>query len=172
MKKIQFTYQKWFLRVILVPVFLFLLAILLTPYSEKIFFNIIYLVIAFICIHFYFKFSQKYKWFYRKGFYWVEDNIVFIEKGKKIYKLTDVKAVLGLKVSCWGYAKSGMLRVDYGRKKLAIVSTSKEEFNSFSECELFPLFETVLEYNSDLQKEDGLDFGFLKLKENEGKGKS
>ena len=50
--------------------------------------------------------------------------------------------------------------VQFGKKKIIFVSSQATSIDSFSNCELLQLFETILEYNTDLIKDDTLDFWY------------
>ena len=117
-------------------------------------------IIMLICLFIYYKFTQKYKWFERKGAYWIKDEIVYIQIQNKIYELNKVNWLRGTTVSVYGMAKAGMLVIQSGKKKIIFVSSQATSIDSFSNCELLQLFETILEYNTDLIKDDTLDFWY------------
>ncbi len=166
MDKTQFTYQRWFLRVFLVlSIILSIIVIAASLPYEGFWFHLISNLAVCVIVHFYFTLMKRCKWFICEGTYWVEDGVVFIEKGKKTHSLNGVKAVYGTTISYLGYAKSGMLRIDYGnKKKVILISRSTEGIENFSDCDLYALLETVLEHNPNLQKSDDPDF-FYELKE-------
>ena len=170
MNKIQFTYQRWFLRVfcLLVITFLIILAeyefvILAKIPHENFWFDLVVISSCCIITHFYSKFTQHCKWFISKGAYWIEDGIILIETRKKTYSLNNIKCLCGTTISFGGYIKSGMLKIDFNHKTLTFISLSTENIKTFSDSGLFNLFETVLQHNTNLEKVDSLKF-FYKSK--------
>lgn len=168
MEKVTFTYQRWLLRVCYFCIFLFFVAL---PYiqitelfrlpEDNFWYDIGFILINLSFAGFYFKYTQNSKWFLCEGEYWVDDGVVFIKTRKKTYELKDVKAILGLTKSFRGHAKSGMLKIDFGRRKsITLFSTSKEGNKLFSDTELYPLFELVLEYNPELKRDETPDFWY------------
>lgn len=165
MEKTEFIYQRWFLRVLcsamMLP-FIILIQLLLVELSgiedANFWINLILVIICFLGFGLYYKYTQNCKWFLRKGSYWVEDGIVYIQTNKKTYELKNVKCLMGTTVSAYGYAKSGMLKIDIGKRTITLASPSIRKIKSFSDSELLPLFETVLEYNTELKKSDVLEF--------------
>ena len=117
--------------------------------------------VAVSCINLFFLRTQEHKWFLREGFYWVENGIVFIEKGKKFYELKNIKALVGTTISFMSSAKSGMLKIELENKKnITFVLSSKEPIKTFSDSKLLPLFEIILENNTALKKDEALDFAY------------
>lgn len=168
MNKIQFTYQRWFLRVfcLLVVISLILLAeyefvILAKIPHENFWFRGVVMLSCFVITHFYFKVTRNYKCFTNSGAFWVEDEIIFLETRKKTYSLNNIKGLCGTTISFVGYIKSGMLKIDFNHKTLTLVSLSTESIKSFSDSGLYDLFETVLQHNTNLKKVDSLDFFYL-----------
>ena len=168
MQKITFTYQRWFLRVFYLIVLLLLSTLVCVGIYEKLphslhgfwsnlVFVVIYVLIHQSIMHLYCKYTQNCKYFLCCGEYWVEDKIVFI-KTKRTYELENVNAIIGTTKSFRGYAKTGMLKVDFGRKTLTLCSPSDDKINLFSDTELITLFEMILEYNTELKKDDNLEY--------------
>lgn len=171
MNKIQFTYQRWFLRVfyLLVIIFLILLAeyefvILVKIPHENFWFDVVCILSCCIITYFYSKFTRHCKHFTSTGAFWVEDGIILIETRKNTYSLNNIKCLSGTTISFVGYMKSGMLKIDFNHKTLTLISLSTENISSFSDCGLYNLFETVLQHNTNLKKVDSLD-SFYELKE-------
>ena len=80
---------------------------------------------------------------------------------KEIFsELKKVNWLRGTTVSVYGMAKAGMLVIQFGKKKIIFVSSQATSIDSFSNCELLQLFGTILEYNTDLIKDDTLDFWY------------
>ena len=78
MQKIVFKYQKWFLKIFCAGIGFFgVFAIkgLLTDLPDNIFVTI---VVAFIWLYAYYKFTQHCNFFERNGACWVENEIVYI----------------------------------------------------------------------------------------------
>ena len=167
MEKTLFKYQRWFLRIgcsgIALPCVLMLqnaVAKLMNIEYANFWYILICAVIMFIWLYVYYKFTQKHKCFEKTGAYWIKDGVVYIQKQNKIYELEKVNWLRGTTVSVYGMAKAGMLVIQFGKKKIIFVSSQATSIDSFSNCELLQLFETILEYNTDLIKDDTLDFWY------------
>ena len=167
MEKTLFKYQRWFLRIgcsgIALPCVLMLqnaVAKLMNIEYANFWYIWICAAIMFIWLCVYYKFTQKHKCFERTGAYWIKDGTVYIQKQNKIYELEKVNWLRGTTVSVYGMAKAGMLVIQFGKKKIIFVSSQATSIDSFSNCELLQLFETILEYNTDLIKDDTLDFWY------------
>ena len=167
MEKTLFKYQRWFLRLgcsgIGLPCVLILqnaVAKLMNIERANFWYILICAVIMFIWFDVYYKFTKKHKCFEKTGAYWIKDGAVYIQKQNKIYELEKVNWLRGTTVSVYGMAKAGMLVIQFGKKKIIFVSSQATSIDSFSNCELLQLFETILEYNTDLIKNDTLDFWY------------
>ena len=160
MQKIVFKYQKWFSRIFCAGIGLvgvFAVGDLFDNLTDNIF---VYIVIASIWLYAYYKFTQLYNLFERNGAYWVENETVYIQKGKRVFEIKDVQWLRGTTVSFYGMQKSGMLVINFEKRKIVLISSSDAEIDSFSKSEFFPLFETVLQYNPELKKNDIQDFWY------------
>ena len=167
MEKTLFKYQRWFLRIgcsgIALPCILILqnaVAKLMNIEYANFWYILICTAIMFIWLYVYYEFTRKYKCFEKTGAYWIKDGAVYIQKQNKIYELEKVNWLRGTTVSVYGMAKAGMLVIQFGKKKIIFVSSQATSIDSFSNCELLQLFETILEYNTDLIKDDTLDFWY------------
>lgn len=167
MEKITFTYQRWFLRQGCSAIGLPIVAIIQNCLAKSMKIetvNLVYLlsccIIMFAWLYIYHKFAQKYKWFERTGEYWVKDGIVHIRKQNKVYELKKVKWLRGTTVSVYGMAKTGMLVIQFVKKKIVLVSSQTTSIDSFSDCNLLHLFETILQYNSQLIKDNDCDYWY------------
>jgi hypothetical protein len=160
MQKIVFKYQKWFLKIFCAGIGFFgVFAIkgLLTDLPDNIFVTI---VVGTIWLYAFFKFTQHCNFFERNGAYWVENEIVYIQKGKRVFEIKDVQWLRGTTVSFYGMQKSGMLVINFEKRKIVLISSSDAAIDSFSKSEFFSLFETVLQYNPELKKNDIQDFWY------------
>lgn len=171
MNKTTFTYQKWFLKIFcagsILPFLLviqYLFSMLMKIEHANMWYIAICIIIALTGNIGYYKYAHHKKWFERKGYYWVENKIVYIQKKNKIYKLENVKWLRGTTISAYGIAKSGMLVIQFEKSKIILVSSSTEAVNDFSDSELLHLFETILEYNPKLKKDGTIDYWY-ELKE-------
>lgn len=166
-EKTLFTYQRWFLRIgcagIALP-FVLIIQDLVAKLMGIEYANFGYIlicgIIMLIWLHIYYKFTQRHKWFERTGVYWIKDGTVYIQKQNKVYELKKVKWLRGTTVSAYGMAKSGMLVIQFDKKKIILVSSQTTSVDSFANCELLHIFETILEYNTELIKDDALDFWY------------
>lgn len=165
MDKTLFTYQRYFLRIwcsgIVLP-FVFMIQYLVAEWMKIEYANFWYILICCIIMLFwlfiYYKFTQKYKWFERTGFYWITNGLVYIQKHSKTYELKNIKWVKGTTTSVFGMEKSGMLAIQLDNKKIILVSSQTESVDSFADSDLLLIFETILECNTDLRKYDGFDY--------------
>ena len=114
----------------------------------------------FVWLYVYYKCTQNRKWFERTGAYWIENGIVYIQKQNKIYELKKVNWLRGTTVSVYGMAKAGMLVIQSEKKKIVLVSSQTKSVDSFADSELLHIFEKILEYNTELKKDDALDFWY------------
>ena len=167
MNKIPFKYQRWFLRNTCFSVILFFASLALCALEILTEIPIIILpssmLAIIICIlteRFYFKHTKHSKWFICEGNYWVEDGTVFIETRKKTYSIDNVICIIGKTVSFDRYNKSGKLTIDYNNKTLKLISTEDEKVESFSDSGLYGLFETIIENNPELKKDNKLHFWY------------
>lgn len=167
MVKTPFIYQRWFLRIfcagIMLPIIMLvqnLFALLLGIEYANFRYIVICCIVALCDLAVYYKITQRHKWFERTGTYWVDNGIVYIQRRNKIYELRNIKRLRGTTVSAYGIAKSGMLIIESEKDKLFFVSSSTESVACFSKCDLFPLFEKILEWNPQLKKDDTLDFWY------------
>ena len=167
MEKTLFKYQKWNLRIfcagIGIPAVLAiqnLFAELMDIEYANFGYNCVCAVVMFVWLYVYYKLTQRHKLFERTGAYWVENGIVYIQRGKRIFEIKNVQWLRGTTVSVYGFVKSAMLIINFEKKKVILVSSSAEPVENFSGSELFPLFETVLENNTELKKDDTLDFWY------------
>lgn len=167
MEKTLFTYQRWFLRIgcagIVMP-FAFMFQCLIAKLMNIEYANFWYLlicgIIMFFLLYIYYKFTQKHKWFERTGAYWIKDGTVYLQKQNKIYELKNIKWLRGTTVSVYGMTKAGMLVIQLDKKKIIIVSSQTTSIDSFEDSELLHIFETILEYNTELKKEEDLEFWY------------
>lgn len=167
MEKTLFTYQRWFLRIGCAGIGLPLVWIIRNLASKLMnieYANFCYILICsitmFIWFYVYYKFTQKHKWFERTGAYWIKDGTVYLQKQNKIYELKNIKWLRGTTVSVYGMTKAGMLVIQLDKKKIIIVSSQTTSIDSFEDSELLHIFETILEYNTELKKEEDLEFWY------------
>ncbi len=167
MEKTPFTYQRWHLKILFSGVMLliaipiqFFIAKWMEIEEANFWYGAICVISMLGLLLVYYQCAQKLKWFVREGVYWVNNGVVYIQTKNKIYELKNVTWLRGTTVSVYGHSKSGMLVVQSGKKKTVFVSFSTKSIDHFSECELLSLFETILEYNPTLKKDDTLDFWY------------
>lgn len=167
MEKTKFTYQRWFLRIGCAGVGLpfgwviqKLIAKLMDIEYADFWYILICSVIMLAWLYVYYKFTKKHNWFERTGTYWVQNSTVYIKKQNKVYEISKVRWLHGTTVSVYGVAKEGMLVIQSGKQKIVLVSSQATPVDSFANCELLHLFETILENNTQLTKDDTLDFWY------------
>ena len=167
MEKNLFTYQRWFLRIGCAGLALPLILIVQLLVAESMgieyanfWYFLICAIIMFVWLYVYYKCTQNLKWFERTGAYWIENGIVYIQKQNKIYELKKVNWLRGTTVSVYGMAKAGMLVIQSEKKKIVLVSSQTKSVDSFADSELLRIFEKILEHNTELKKDDALDFWY------------
>lgn len=138
----------------------YLFSMLMSIEYANLVYILVYVIVAAIGILIYYKYTENNKWFMKKGEFWVEDGILYIQTERKIYEVKNVKWLRGTTVSAYGYAKSGMLVIQFQKTKVVFVSTSIDSTECFADSELFPLFETILHYNPQLKKDDTIEFWY------------
>ena len=167
MEKTEFIYQRWYLRLFLAAFIVPLELAIQTWFAEWMgieyvdFWYVLFcIVIALFCNGIYYKLTEHSRAFFKKGLYWTENETVYVQKGKKIYTVQNVTWLRGTTVSVWGLARSGMLVIQCSEKKIVLFSASMKDGKSFADSELLHLFETVLERNGHLHKNDEIDFWY------------
>lgn len=167
MEKITFTYQRWFLKIscsaIGLPVAMIIQYIVAESSGleyANFWYILICVVIMFAWLYIYYKFTQRHNMFERTGFCLIKNGTMYIQKQNKAYELKNIKWLRGTIVSIYGIAKSGMLIIQSGKKKIVLVSSQATSVNSFANCELRCLFETILKYNPELIKNNDIDYWY------------
>lgn len=166
MSKNTFLYEKTFLKVFFLGIILLAVVFLqgvIIPYNNF-WIDFIDTLVVLAVAYFYINITQRNGLFVRKGAYWVENDTVFVETRNKTYSLNNVKALYGTTISLFGFQRAAMLKVDFGKKTLSLTCPSRESISSFSDSELYSMFETIVQHNSELKKDDELDFSY-ELKE-------
>lgn len=101
---------------------------------------------------------NHYKLFQRKGYYWVNDGIVYIQTKKETYSLENIECV---SVSDWSFPgdfRHGQLTIKLKDNKLFFSSLPKYTIETFFDCDLAPLLDTILAHNPQLIKDEDLDW--------------
>ena len=101
---------------------------------------------------------NHYKLFRHKGHYWVNDGIVYIQTKKETYSLDNIECV---SVSDWSFPgdyRHGQLTIKLKDNKLVFSSLPKYTIETFFDCELAPLLDTILAHNPQLIKDEDLDW--------------
>lgn len=167
MEKTPFIYQRWYLKIFLSGIVLFiaipiqlLIAKLMKIEEANFWYGAICVISMLVLLFAYYQCAQMFRWFVREGAYWVNDRVVYIQTKNKIYELKNVTWLRGTIVSAYGFSKSGMLVAQCEKKKTVLVSFSTKPIDNFSECDLLLLFETILKHNPTLTKDETLDFWY------------
>lgn len=161
MEKTEFTYQRWYFRILCaglnVPI-VFILSIVIASLidSNDKQYLILTAVLAMLGAALYYKRTENSPLFLKKGYYWIENGVVFIQIAKKVYEIKDVTWLRGCTTSAYG-SKTGMLIVEHEKSKLILFSKSSKANTSFSATELYPVFQAVLSNNPQLKRDAELD---------------
>lgn len=164
MKKEEFTYQRFNLRISLSLLVLPIVFVVQHMIYERLrmsdsLFLIMGALMAVLGAFIYYKWTENKALFLRKGYYWVENSIVFIQRGKQIRKIKNVDWINGAIISAYGVS-AAMLVIQCGKRKSQIFSKSIEKGVSFSSTELYPIYKLILENNPKLEKDETSEYWY------------
>ena len=164
MEKIEFEYQRWYLRIFcalcLLPVLLLLQFGIekMIPMKDSLYLMMCATTAIFASM-LYYKYTENAKMFFEKGYYWIDNGVVFIEKKNKVYEIKNVEWLRGDMLSIYG-TKASMLVVEYQKKKFMLCSKPLKEKVDFSKTDFYEIFELILLHNPQLEKDKSLDYWY------------
>ena len=179
MNKTEFTYQRWYLRMfcsgIVLPIAIGIQMIIAEfLYIQDIFFWILCGLIMVVGLIIYYSVTEKIPFFYKIGYYWFEDDIVYIqtennnsiskhkqENTYKVNKLKNVKWLKGDTTSAYIF-KVAMLVAEYEDRKITLFSKTIDDSAKFPDTDLYSIFTLILSKNPELKKDKNLDFWYEK----------
>ena len=164
MKKTEFTYQRFNLRmglsVLVLPISYAIRYLVYAPLGIKDgFFIVMSVLTTLLGLVLYYKWTEKSNLFLRKGYYWVENDIVYIQRGTRTVEVKNVDWINGDETSAYG-VKAAMLVIQCGKRKTLLFSKTLENDIGFSGTELYPIFQLVLEANPSLVKDENLRYWY------------
>lgn len=166
MEKTEFTYERFYLKCILVLImaslaFLSGFALLgqrtLGLVSDDFIHEVLWFILMVVFISWSYKITKHLKFLRCKGFYWISDGVVHIQKKNKVYPLVNIQLVRTGSYSYILIEESGMLTVKTENKTLSFFSLADSSIESFSDCDLVPLLEAILSCNPQLVKDEDRD---------------
>lgn len=165
MEKTEFTYERFYLKCILVGIMALAFASGLALLGRRIFglasegfvHELVWMILTFVFICCSHKITKHFKFLRCKGSYWISDGIVHIQKKNKVYPLVNIQLVRTGSYSAMTIEDSGMLTVKLENKTLSFFSLADSSIESFSDCDLVPLLEAILSCNPQLVKDKDRD---------------
>lgn len=148
MEKIEFRFQYYYLRWIcslpclIIAILLNCVIVKLIQQEIWVYFLCAIMMITFMKLYYYF--TQKYGWFNRKGYYWIEDKTVYIQTGKKTMKVDLVRELLGEVVEVYSNCCT-MILIDTGKKKYKLFSVQLENSKQFKDSSIYELYQALLD---------------------------
>jgi hypothetical protein len=106
--------------------------------------------IMFVLLFVYYAISEKWKLFRGKGYYWIENDILFIQADNKTYEITDVTELSGHVQSVY-HSRYTMLLIEMGKTKIKFFSNPIEREQTFQDSSLYPLYCLILSGAQDLE---------------------
>ena len=104
-----------------------------------------------------YRYIDRHNLFQCKGYYWVSNGVVYIQTKKETYSLENIECVC---VSDWSFPgdfRHGQLTIKLKDNKLVFSSLPKYTIETFFDCDLAPLLDTILANNPQLIKDEDLD---------------
>jgi hypothetical protein len=95
-----------------------------------------------ILLSIYYLLSETWKVFRGKGFYWVEDNILYIQVGKKTYPIENVTELFGDVKSVF-HSRHAVLLLEMGQTTIKLFSTPLGPEQGFAASSLYPLYSQI-----------------------------
>lgn len=169
MNKVEFVYQRFNLRiaisVLILPIVQMIRTMILRPLGIS---DGLYIALGAMItvggLMLYYKWSENLTFFFRKGYYWEDNGIVYIQRGKKVKTITNVDWLRGTDTFAYG-PRVAMLVIQCGKEKTVIHSRAIEENRNFSSTELYPLYKLILENNPKLEKDTDFPYWYERKKE-------
>jgi hypothetical protein len=106
--------------------------------------------IMFVLLFVYYAISEKWQLFRSKGYYWIENDILFIQVDNKTYKVTGVTELLGDVKSVY-HSRYTVLLIEMGKTKIKLFSAPIEQEQTFQDSSLYPLYCLILSRAQDLE---------------------
>jgi hypothetical protein len=116
--------------------------------------NIVYfglcIAIMFALLIAYYINSEKLKLFYGTGYYWTEDDVLFIQADKKTYEISNITELSGYVKSLYGSSYTEII-IKVEQKSLKLFSIPLEQDQTFKDSSLYSLYRAILSNSPDLQ---------------------
>jgi hypothetical protein len=106
--------------------------------------------IMFVLLFAYYAISEKGELFRGKGYYWIENDSLFIQIDNKTYEIIGVTELFGQEKSVY-HSKYTMIRIEMGKTKIKLFSAPIEQGQTFPDSSLYPLYCLILSRAQDLE---------------------
>ncbi len=159
LKKQQFKYQRYILRifgsVILLPIAFVILNYFSTVIKNHTIFSICTAVVLIGLLYCYFALSESLPLFIGVGEYWVEGSAVCIAYGRHIYRIINVYEIRGYTTTVIT-SKTAVLRIRYNGHRLKLHSSPISGPSDFGSSSLYHIFEAVKNTSPDLKPQQDM----------------
>lgn len=146
----QYYYRRWLgaLPILIISIILNLLLSLLS--LSNIIHYILCIIVMLVLMCIYYKISENCKIFHGKGYYWTDNDIVYIQAGKKLYKISEVKELLGDVKSIYS-SKYAVLLIETNTNNVKLFSIPIDKEQKFEDTSVYPIYKLVLDKENDLK---------------------
>lgn len=143
-------YLKWLCAFPLIAVAL-LIEFIIAQYTDSdIIFYLSCVIVMSGLLSIYYLAVDKLHLFQCKGYYWEKEDFLVVEIGKHKYEINDVKTLIGEEPSIFFYKYAYML-IETPKEKIKIFGQTLHGDMKFSNSDLYPLFQIILEKNQELK---------------------
>lgn len=164
MERNEFVYQRATLKdilsfgilILLTPALDYLICQVIGISDKSILHFVLYVILGSAIIYLFHILLNHLKCFICKGSYWISNGVVYIQKGNKTFSLENIELVRARVISD-RKAKYGKLTIETQKRIHVFQSLPKASVESFSDCDLAPLLESVLSCNPQLIKDADWD---------------
>ena len=154
MKKREFEYQRYILRLVtIVPLLALMYAIYMVFNVGKdtgLIMMMLLVLLNIIVLVGYYKLTERVPFFKSTGYYYMDEGNVHINIGKKEYVLDDLKEVFSYQSSLFG-SMMYCMQIKNGKKKINIYSLPTKKEARFMECSTYHLFKYIISNNKQLK---------------------
>lgn len=147
MKKLSFRFQYYYMRwICALPcliIALLLNNVIIRYIQREIMIYILCGIMMVVFMKIYYYFIRKFGWFMGEGYYWAENEKLYIQVDKKIMEIDSVKELLGDVVDIYSN-RCASLMIDTGKKKYKIFSEQLDDRKQFREASIYPIYQFII----------------------------
>ena len=99
------------------------------------------MMVVFMKVYYYI--TQKFGWFMGQVYYWIENEKLYIQMGKKIMEIDSVRELLGNTVDIYSN-RCASLMIDTGKRKYKIFSEQLDDNKYFKEASTYQIYQLIL----------------------------